>query len=638
MLRVRLQVELAEKEKRAHEARRALERELAEVAGQLAAAEKTRRKMRDALQATRGGPELEALRREVEQQDAQVDQAQQKVDLVEKQRKGLAAQQQEAEELRSQRADLIAKIRGLEAAIEGEAPGGGDPHLQKKYDELLEVKKQLVAQLRDAREEAKHAQAAASEEKLKEEIDKALAKKQAEHDKKLEKYKAKIQELKATIADLEQQLKEMREKCARLTEVERELQDMKEMAGGADDLRKECAELRKTTREALKRLAEVEELWRKEVISRKKLFNEVQDLKGKIRVMVRCRPMNSIEKSKKSEIVMDFPDEYQLNVPKKKKEFIFDFVFGPTSTQEMVWEESKHFCQSAVDGYNTCIFAYGQTGSGKTHTMEGNPEMPGLTPRCINEVYEIVEKMTGTCDFSISCYMLELYTDNLHDLLLTPEQKKAPPALDIKKDSKGMVFVQGALVRPCETREELARTYMDGCKSRHVRATGMNAASSRSHLVFGIMIETQQRSTGKVTVGKMSLVDLAGSERMDKTGIKDHQGQREAMSINKSLTALGDVIRALSTDPGGFIPYRNNKLTLLMSDSLGGNAKTMMIAAVSPASYNIDESCNTLAYASNTKNITNDAQKHQESKEIARLKAIIVKLRKGEQVEAGEEH
>jgi len=637
MLRIRLEGELEKKELNARTARRTLEREVADMAAKLSAAEKTRKRMRQAFEEAQSkGSGVAELQKELAEQDQVVSRAQEECDVVEKQRRALVAQQEEAEQLKAQRAELLTKIQALEKT-DG---AGSDPQLKKKYDELLEVKKQLVRDLKEAREEAQRAVAAASEEKLKKEVAKAVGRKEAEMQKIIEDMQREIDSLREQLKAKAEAAGEMKELQEKLESAVLELDDMKKMAGGTAELKKECMELRKTTKEALKRVAELEELYRKEVIQRKKLFNEVQDLKGKIRVMVRCRPMNRIENEKKSETVVEFPDEYQINVQTKHKlkEFLFDFTFPPTSTQEDLWDESKHFCQSAIDGYNTCIFAYGQTGSGKTHTMEGNPEMPGLTPRCINEVYEIVESMTSQYDYSISCYMLELYTDNLHDLLLTAEQKKKAPPLEIKKDSKGMVFVQGASVRQCPTREDLARTYTEGCRSRHVRATGMNAASSRSHLVFGIMLETQHRATGRVTSGKMSLVDLAGSERMDKTGIKDAQGQKEAMSINKSLTALGDVIRALSTDPGGFIPYRNNKLTLLMSDSLGGNAKTMMIAAISPASYNVDESSNTLQYASSAKNITNDAAKAQESKELARLRGIIAKLRKGETVEAGEEH
>ena len=458
-------------------------------------------------------------------------------------------------------APLVAGVQSAAAA------SGGDPELQAKYDRDKKnfkqkedsLKKQLASQqtaMTDLEKAAGNSAGLAKENT-------ALA----ERTKKLE-------------ADVKSQKKKYKE--------------LESVAGETAKLKDEVTSLRKSTKESNKRAAECEDLWKTETALRKKYFNEIQDLKGKIRVMVRCRPMNSIEKKKESKTVVAFPDEYSMIIPVKKKEFLFDHVFSTESTQDQVWNESKHFVQSAIDGYNTCIFAYGQTGSGKTFTMEGSTEHPGLTPRCINELYETLESQTGRVSFSISCYMLELYTDNLYDLLLDKKQKKNAPHLDIKKDPKGMIMVSGATICPAEKREDLAMLYMEGCKSRHVRSTGMNATSSRSHLVFGILIETQQKSTGKVANGKMSLVDLAGSERMEKTGIKDDAGQAEAKSINKSLTALGDVIAALSSDPSGFIPYRNNKLTLLMSDSLGGNAKTMMIAAVSPASYNVDESVNTL--------------------------------------------
>ena len=170
-----------------------------------------------------------------------------------------------------------------------------------------------------------------------------------------------------------------------------------------------------------------------------------------------------------------------------------------------------------------------------------------------------------------------------------------------------------------------------GCDKRHVSSTKMNAESSRSHLIFSILIESTNLQTGQVLQGKLSLVDLAGSERVGKTGATA-QRLKEAQSINKSLSALGDVISALSTGET-FIPYRNNKLTQLMSDSLGGNAKTLMFVNVSPADYNVDETIISLTYASRVKLITNDAQKNSDNQEIARLKGIIKKLKAGQEVD-----
>jgi len=285
--------------------------------------------------------------------------------------------------------------------------------------------------------------------------------------------------------------------------------------------------------------------------------------------------------------------------------------------------------QSAVDGYNVCIFAYGQTGSGKTFTVIGDKEQkfPGIAPRAFQQLFELLGENKNKFDFRVELYMLELYMDKLIDLFATNKDTK----LDIKKDKKGMVVVQGAVVHQAGNAVELMSLFEKGSSTRHISSTKMNAESSRSHLVVSIIVEAINRTSGAVTKGKLSLVDLAGSERAAKTGATPEQ-LKEAQSINKSLSALGDVISALSSEQS-FIPYRNNKLTLLMQDSLGGNAKTLMFVNVSPADYNCDETITSLTYASRVKLITNDASKNAESKEVAKLKAMIAKLKKGEAVE-----
>eukprot|EP01063_Lacrimia_lanifica_P033339 TRINITY_DN5892_c0_g7_i1.p1 TRINITY_DN5892_c0_g7~~TRINITY_DN5892_c0_g7_i1.p1 ORF type:complete len:1538 (+),score=692.51 TRINITY_DN5892_c0_g7_i1:89-4615(+) len=491
--------------------------------------------------------------------------------------------------------------------------GAIDPELQAKFSKALEEKKALAKQLKQAGERLAEVQQQTSEEMKAQESE-------------LRKDIDRLEKVAGNAALMEKELASTKEEVATLR---KEHAEMKEVAADAQAVKDELKVTKKEAKELKKDNVEKTELFQNEAKLRKKYFNEVQDLKGKIRVMVRCRPMNKIEKSKDSELVVRFPDEYAISIPEKNKDWVFDQSFPPDSTQDQVWENSKHFVQSCIDGYNTCIFAYGQTGSGKTFTMEGSAEMPGLTPRCINEIFDTLKSMSSHYETTVKCYMTELYVDNLYDLLMDKKKYKNPgeyPNLDIKKGDKGIVEIQGITVVEVASAEELATEYMRGCKQRHVRSTGMNESSSRSHLVFGILTRTVNKKDGKVITGKMSLVDLAGSERLGKTGIKDEQGQAEAKSINKSLTALGDVIATLSSDPGGFIPYRNHKLTMLMSDSLGGNAKTMMIAAVSPASYNVDETANTLGYASRAKNITNDASKAAESKEIAKLKAQIARL------------
>ncbi|CAB1115306.1 unnamed protein product [Ectocarpus sp. CCAP 1310/34] len=176
---------------------------------------------------------------------------------------------------------------------------------------------------------------------------------------------------------------------------------------------------------------------------------------------------------------------------------------------------------------------------------------------------------------------------------------------------------------------ELMHLFTSGNHQRKVGGTKMNAESSRSHSVFSVLLEVYNKASKKTTTGKLSLVDLAGSERADKTGATADR-LKEAQSINKSLSALGDVISALSRNEK-FIPYRNNKLTQVMQDSLGGNAKTLMFVNISPADYNQDETVTALTYATRVKLITNTAEKQQDGEEVSRLKETIRRLRAGEQ-------
>merc|ERR1711972_484343 len=217
--------------------------------------------------------------------------------------------------------------------------------------------------------------------------------------------------------------------------------------------------------------------------------------------------------------------------------------------------------------------------------------------------------------------MFELYRDDLVDLFLPKAKSKAAPSLDIKKDPKGSVYVENSLERDVSNSSELQKAIADGMERRHVAATKMNADSSRSHLIFIIVIESTNKKTKQVATGKLTLCDLAGSERLKKSEVKGDQ-MKEAQSINKSLTALGDVIEAL-TNHAKHIPYRNHKLTQLLSDSLGGNAKTLMFVNCSPVIDNASESGSSLTYASRAKLIMNKVEKNQDSQEVARLKKVI---------------
>ncbi|XP_071530444.1 uncharacterized protein [Panulirus ornatus] len=275
--------------------------------------------------------------------------------------------------------------------------------------------------------------------------------------------------------------------------------------------------------------------------------------------------------------------------------------------------------QSALDGFNVTIMAYGQTGSGKTYTMLGTESNPGIAPRAFQRLFQLVNSNRARYNVHVSTYMMELYNDKLIDLL-KPVTSVESDRLEIKRDKKGSVHVQGATVRNVSSANDLTRAFEEGLTNRHTASTNMNVESSRSHLLIVICLNVISKQTGSVLKGKLTLVDLAGSERINKSGALADQ-LREANSINKSLSALGDVISALSSE-SSFVPYRNSKLTMLLQDSLGGNAKTLVFVNVSPAAYNVDETLISLMYASRIKQITNSVSKNSDNKEISRLKSV----------------
>lgn len=399
----------------------------------------------------------------------------------------------------------------------------------------------------------------------------------------------------------------------------KELEELREMKEDIDRKNEQTAAILKMQGA---QLAELEVLYKEEQVLRKRYFNTIEDMKGKIRVFCRLRPLNEKEIVEKGKDVLTGLDEFTVEHPwkdDKPKQHMYDRVFDGSATQEDVFEDTRYLVQSAVDGYNVCIFAYGQTGSGKTFTIYGSEGNPGLTPRAIAELFKVIKRDGNKFSFSLKAYMLELYQDTLIDLLLPKNAKRL--RLEIKKDSKGMVSVENVTVVSISTFDELKSIIQKGSEQRHTSGTQMNDESSRSHLILSIVIESTNLQTQSVARGKLSFVDLAGSERVKKSGSSGSQ-LKEAQSINKSLSALGDVISALSSG-GQHIPYRNHKLTMLMSDSLGGNAKTLMFVNVSPAESNLDETYNSLMYASRVRSIVNDPSKNISSKEVARLKKLV---------------
>lgn len=340
-------------------------------------------------------------------------------------------------------------------------------------------------------------------------------------------------------------------------------------------------------------------------LRRRKIHNSVEDLKGSIRVFCRVRPLTPKECDAGDHQILEKVDLMNIKVkdPNAAYEFQFDAVFDP-GTQEEIFDDCRDLVQSAADGYNVTLFAYGQTGAGKTFTMAGTPNEPGVAPRTIQEIYRVIDKGKDRFNYTVMASMLELYRNELVDLLV---KGKALQKLNLRQDKAGLIIVEGLTEECCKDARELEIVLERGNQMRTVAATAMNSESSRSHLILIIKIVSVNRQTKEQITGKVLICDLAGSERLKKSQVTA-DNQKEAIEINKSLTALGDVIEAL-TKSQKQIPYRNHKLTQLMQDSIGGTAKTLMFVNCSPANSNLDETVNSLKYASRAKRITNNHRK-----------------------------
>ncbi|CAK84158.1 unnamed protein product (macronuclear) [Paramecium tetraurelia] len=285
--------------------------------------------------------------------------------------------------------------------------------------------------------------------------------------------------------------------------------------------------------------------------------------------------------------------------------FNFDNCFNQQSTQKDVYEEIQQSLQAIFHGYNLCIFAYGQTGSGKTYTMFGTKQQPGVIPNLIEDIYAYIKR--NNLDCSIIVNSLEIYKENIIDLL---NDQQGSLSLELKENASGQVFVQNLTNIKVQNMYELMNLIEFASSKRRQSLTEMNDSSSRSHMCTQLVIETFNKITQQKFISRVNLIDLAGSERCNKSRLKQNQLE-EAKYINKSLSALNDVMIALSTK-SSFIPYRNSKLTYLMREFLGGNSKTIMIINISPSFINLDESMSSLQYGQKVKQITNQPIKNLE--------------------------
>ncbi|XP_037305422.2 kinesin-like protein KIF3C [Pungitius pungitius] len=364
-----------------------------------------------------------------------------------------------------------------------------------------------------------------------------------------------------------------------------------------------------------------------------------------VKVVVRCRPLNRKEEShgpvggivqmdlRLGQVILRNP---RAPASEPQKTFTFDAVYDANSKQGDLYDESvRPLIDSVLAGFNGTIFAYGQTGTGKTYTMQGawmDPENRGVIPNAFDHIFTHISRSQSDKQYLVRASYLEIYLEEVLDLL-DPNHGTAR-ALELRESPESGVYVRDLTSCVCKSIKEIEEVMNVGNQARAVGATDMNEHSSRSHALFLITVECSQPGPDgrkHIRVGRLNLVDLAGSERQAKTGV---QGERlkEAAKINLSLSALGNVISALADGRSGHVPYRDSKLTRLLQDSLGGNAKTVMVATLGPAPQHYDETLTTLRYANRAKNIQNQPRVNEDPKdallrefqmEIARLRAQL---------------
>jgi hypothetical protein len=333
---------------------------------------------------------------------------------------------------------------------------------------------------------------------------------------------------------------------------------------------------------------------------RRGIQSAIDDRRGKVRICCRIRPMFDGESGQPCVRAVD---DITLEMDGGES-FTFNSVFSP-GTQEEVFEDTKDLVHAAIDGRNVTILSYGPTGSGKTHTLFGSPDsqLDGIAFRAGVELFEGVAGQRQHADVSVSVSMLQLYNNCFEDMLASAGQAKNKLDFARQSDDSRGVSVEGVVEETVRDSSEFRETLQRGLVQRVVAANALNACSSRSHLIVTITVEFRDLETGRTTKSKIRICDLAGSERLKKTK-PDGEQQTEAIEINKSLTALGDVMEAVVAGRK-VVPYRNHKLARLLQDSLGGTARTLMVVTCSPEAARANETLTALKYASRAGKMTN---------------------------------
>eukprot|EP00928_Gymnodinium_smaydae_P099569 TRINITY_DN9540_c0_g1_i1.p1 TRINITY_DN9540_c0_g1~~TRINITY_DN9540_c0_g1_i1.p1 ORF type:complete len:710 (+),score=198.58 TRINITY_DN9540_c0_g1_i1:253-2382(+) len=343
-----------------------------------------------------------------------------------------------------------------------------------------------------------------------------------------------------------------------------------------------------------------------------------------IKVCCRFRPQNQSERALSGKICVEVPDgNSTVRLPNTDHSFVFDRVFHMDSSQEEVYNyAARPIIQAVLCGFNGTVFAYGQTSSGKTYTMEG-PDIEdkvhqGVIPRMVWSIFDGIYNADEQIEFLVKVSIVEIYNERIRDLLNPAKQN-----MKVHEDPQRGVFIGDLTETYVGSEQEIFDAMRAGQYNRSMAVTNMNEHSSRSHLVFMLTIEQKNLHDRSVKVGKLHLVDLAGSEKVAKTGAS---GERldEAKNINRSLSALGNVINALTDKKHTHVPYRDSKLTRVLQESLGGNAKTSLIITCSPSLFNEQETLSTCRFGQRAKLITNVVKVNRE-RSAEELKLLLEK-------------
>ncbi|EOY24745.1 P-loop nucleoside triphosphate hydrolases superfamily protein with CH (Calponin) domain, putative isoform 3 [Theobroma cacao] len=429
--------------------------------------------------------------------------------------------------------------------------------------------------------------------------------------------------------------------CTYQSFIDQQFVALKELREASKSIKREVLKTKKSYSEELnylgiklKGLVDAAENYHSVLAENRRLYNEVQDLKGNIRVYCRIRPFLPGQ-SKKQTTIEYIGENGELVVSNPSKQgkdthrlFKFNKVFSPAATQEEVFLDTQPLIRSVLDGYNVCIFAYGQTGSGKTYTMSGpnvsSKEDWGVNYRALNDLFQISQSRKSSTIYEVGVQMVEIYNEQVRDLLVGDSSHRRLGIWSTTQPNG--LAVPEASMHSVKSTTDVLELMNIGLMNRAVGATALNERSSRSHSVLTVHVRGTDLKTNAVLRGSLHLVDLAGSERVDRSEATGDR-LREAQHINKSLSALGDVIFALA-QKNAHVPYRNSKLTQVLQSSLGGQAKTLMFVQLNPDVESYSETISTLKFAERVSGVElGAARTNREGRDIRELMEQVAFLK-----------